>query len=65
MNRRTAAGLAWGVCSLSLALTTLSFVLMALILSLNTPVYYFWLDTIILVGFSVIGAIIASRLPIP
>jgi hypothetical protein len=63
MSNRTAAWLSWSLCALSLALTALSFLLMALILSLNTPAYYFWLDTIILVGFSVIGAIIASRLP--
>jgi hypothetical protein len=33
-------------------------------LSLNTPIYFFWLDlTVLSVGYSVIGAIIASRLP--
>jgi len=37
---------------------------MALILRLDTPVYFFWLYlTVIAMGYSVIGAIIASRLP--
>jgi hypothetical protein len=64
MSRRSAAWLAWAVCALSLALTALSFFLMALILRLDTPVYFFWLGlTVIAMGYSVIGAIIASRLP--
>ena len=54
----------WAVCALSLALTTLCFFLMALILRLDTSVYFFWLYlTVIAMGYSVIGAIIASRLP--
>src|SRR3712207_3283877 len=37
---------------------------MVLILRLNTPIYFFWLNlTVIAIGYSVIGAIIASRLP--
>jgi hypothetical protein len=37
---------------------------MALILSLNSPIYFFWLGlTVIAIGYSVIGTIIASRLP--
>jgi hypothetical protein len=52
------------VCALSLALTALSFLLIALNLSLNAPIYFYWLEsTVIAVGYSVIGAIIASRLP--
>jgi hypothetical protein len=52
------------VCALSLALTALSFLLIALILNLNTPIFFYWLEpTVIAVGYSVIGAIIASRLP--
>jgi hypothetical protein len=43
MSRRSAAWLAWAVCALSLALTALCFFLMALILRLDTPVYFFWL----------------------
>jgi len=64
MNIRTAVWLAWFVCALSLALTALSYLLVALILSLNAPIFFYWLEpTIIAVGYSVIGAIIASRLP--
>jgi hypothetical protein len=64
MSRRSAAWLAWAVCALSLALTALCFFLMALILRLDTPVYFFWLYlTVIAMGYSVIGAIIASHLP--
>jgi hypothetical protein len=59
-----AARLAWSVCALSLALTALSFLLIALLLSLNAPIYFYWLEpATIAVGYSVIGAIIASRLP--
>jgi hypothetical protein len=64
MSTRTAAWLAWAVCAISLAFTALCFLLMALNVSLNTPAYAFWPDlTSIAVGYSVIGAIIASRLP--
>jgi hypothetical protein len=64
MSYRTAAWFAWAVCALSLGLTALSFLLIALNVSLDTPVYFFWLDlTVLSVGYSVIGAIIASRLP--
>jgi hypothetical protein len=64
MSTRTAAWLAWAACALSLAFTALSFLLIALILSLNTPIYFFWLGlTVLAIGYSVIGAIIASRLP--
>ncbi len=64
MSTRAAAWLAWAVCALSLALTALCLLLIALILSLNTPIYFFWLNlTVLSVGYSAIGAIIASRLP--
>jgi hypothetical protein len=64
MSARAAAWLAWAVCAISLALTAFSFLLIALILSLNTPIYFFWVGlTVIAIGYSVIGAIIASRLP--
>ena len=63
MSRR-AAWVAWSVCALSLALTALNFLLIALNVSLKTPAYVFWPElTSIAVGYSVIGAIIASRLP--
>jgi hypothetical protein len=64
MSTRLAPWLAWAVCALSLALTALTFLLIALNLSLNAPIYFYWLEsTIIAVGYPVIGAIIASRLP--
>jgi hypothetical protein len=64
VSPRAAAWLAWSLCTLSLALTALSFLLIALILSLEFPAYFFWLTlTVLAVGYSVIGAIIASRLP--
>src|SRR5215211_4626399 len=64
MSTRTAAWLAWAVCALSLALIAFSFLLIALNLSLNAPIYFYWLEpTTIALGYSVIGAIIASRLP--
>jgi hypothetical protein len=64
LSTRTASWLAWAVCALSLALTALSFLLIVLILSLNASIYFYWLEpTTIAIGYSVIGAIIASRLP--
>ena len=63
-SRHTAAWLAWSLCALTLALTALSFLLIALILSLDAPIFFYWLEpTVIALGYSVIGAIIASRLP--
>src|SRR5215210_7205617 len=65
MSTRTVAWLAWAVCALSLAFTALCFLLIALNLSLNTPAYFFWPElTTLAIGYSVIGAIIASHLPI-
>src|ERR687886_206079 len=64
MNARAAAWLAWALCALSLILTAISFLLVALILSLNAPIFFYWLEpTVIAVGYSVIGAIIVLRLP--
>src|SRR5215203_4610287 len=64
MSSRTAAWLAWSLCALSLALTALNFLLIALILSLDAPIFFYWLEpTVVAVGYSVIGAIVASRLP--
>ena len=61
---RSASWLAWSVCTLSLALTAVSYLVIALDLSLDAPVYFYWLEpTTIAIGYSVIGAIIASRLP--
>jgi hypothetical protein len=64
MGARAATWLAWSVCAFSLGLTALSFLLIALNLSLNAPIYFYWLEpTTIAIGYAVIGAIIASRLP--
>src|SRR5919107_909110 len=63
-SQRLASWLAWAVCALSLAITALDFLLIAMNVSLKTPAYVFWPElTSIAVGYSVIGAIIASRLP--
>src|SRR5215213_4646518 len=65
MSRRTATWLAWSLCALSLALTALSLLLLALNRSdPNTHIYQYWqVDILVPVSFSIIGAIIASRLP--
>jgi hypothetical protein len=65
MSRRTtAARLAWSLCALSLTLTTLSLLLLALNLSHPDVHVYFWVEnTLVSASFSIIGAIIASRLP--
>src|ERR671916_3150992 len=63
-SQRLAYWLAWATCALSLTLTALNFLLIAMNVSLNTPAYVFWPElTSLAVGYSVIGAIIASRLP--
>ena len=64
MSTSAASWLAWSVCALSLALTVLSVLLIALNLSLNAPIYFYWLEPMaIAIGYSIIGAIVASRLP--
>ena len=64
MSRRTAAWLAWSMCALSLTFTALSLLLLALNLSHPDVHVYFWVEnTLVSVSFSIIGAIIASRLP--
>ena len=64
MNR-AASWLAWSLCGLSLVLTALSLFLFALNLSYSgAHVYDYWLQNAVqAVSFSIIGAIIASRLP--
>ena len=60
MSRSSAIWLAWYMCALSLALTALS--LLLLILNLDVYIYYNWLETtLVAVGYSAVGAIIASR----
>src|SRR5215218_8626615 len=65
MSTRAAAWLAWSLCALSLALTALSLFLFALNLSYSgAHGYDYWLQNTVQAGsFSIIGAIIASRLP--
>src|SRR5215210_8431515 len=64
ISRPFAFWLSWAVCALSLTLTALNFLLIALNVSLDTPAYVFWPElTSIAVGYAVIGVIIASRLP--
>jgi hypothetical protein len=57
MSTPAASWLAWFVCALSLALTVLSGLLIALNLSLNAPIYFYWLEPMaIAIGYSIIGA---------
>src|SRR5215218_10159744 len=64
MSGRTAGWLAWSAWALSWALAALSYLLIALLLQSNTPIYYYWLETsMVAVGYSTVGAIVASRLP--
>jgi cytochrome b subunit of formate dehydrogenase len=64
MSGRTAAWLAWTACALSLALTALTVLLIVLLLCSDTPIYYYWLETsMVALGYSTVGAIVASRLP--
>ena len=65
MSHRTAAWLAWLMCALSLTLTVVSLLLLALNLSHpKTHIYEFWLEnTVLPISYSIIGAILASRLP--
>jgi hypothetical protein len=64
MSHRAAAQLAWSACAFSLTLTALTVLLIALLLRSDTPIYYYWLETsMVAVGYSTVGAIVASRLP--
>jgi hypothetical protein len=65
MSPRAASWLAWSLCGLTLTLTALSLLLFALNFSHSVAhVYTYWLENAVLaVSFSIIGAIIASRLP--
>ena len=65
MSGRSASWLAWSACALSLALTALSLLLLSLtLLHSDTPVYFYWLETsMVALGYSTVGAIVASRLP--
>jgi hypothetical protein len=64
MSGRSASWLAWSACALSLALTALTGLLIVLLLRSDTPIYYYWLETsMVALGYSTVGAIVASRLP--
>jgi hypothetical protein len=64
MSGRAASGLAWSACAFSLALTGLTVLLIVLLLRSDAPIYYYWLETsMVAVGYSTVGAIVASRLP--
>jgi hypothetical protein len=64
MSGRTASWLAWSACAFSLALTALTVLLIVLLLRSDTPIYYYWLETsMVAVGYSTVGAIVAGRLP--
>jgi hypothetical protein len=67
MSRRTVAWIAWSFCALSLTLTALTLLLLALNLTHSVAhLYDYWLDnTLLAVSFSIIGAIIATRVPDP
>jgi hypothetical protein len=64
MGGRTASWLAWSASALSLALTAITVLLIVLLIRSDTPIYYYWLETsMVAVGYSTVGAIVASRLP--
>ena len=65
MSARAARWLAWVMCALSLVLTMLSLWLLILNLSHpNVPGYLYWAeDTLLAVGYSTVGAVVASRRP--
>src|SRR5918995_1235771 len=64
MSYRTAAWLAWAVWALSIALTALALLLLALNLSHpNTHIYDYWFDNTTVVITATVGAIVASRRP--
>ena len=65
MSKRTATWLAWSICALSLALTALSLLLIALILSYpNVHIFEYWLETTVApAAFPTVGAVIVSRHP--
>ncbi len=64
MSYRTATWLAWAVWVLSIALTALALLLLALNLSHpNTHIYDYWFDNTTIVITVTVGAIVASRRP--
>jgi hypothetical protein len=65
VSERTASLVAWSMWVLSLALTALSLLLLILTLShAGVPIYSSWLEeTLIAMGCSTVGAVVASRRP--
>jgi hypothetical protein len=65
LSTRAASWLAWTISVLSMALTALSLWLLLLGLSRpNVPVYPYWAEgTLLAVGYSTVGAVVASRRP--
>jgi type VI protein secretion system component VasK len=64
MSPRTAAWLAWSLWAISLTLTALSLLLLALNLSHpNTHIFDWWFGNTLVVIDVTVGAIVASRRP--
>jgi len=65
INARAAALMAWSACLVSLTLTALSLLLLALNLSHpDVPIYPYWAEgTLLAVGYTTVGAVVASRRP--
>jgi hypothetical protein len=65
LGTRAASWLAWTMWALSMALTVLSLWLLVLGISRpNVPVYPYWAEgTLLAVGYSTVGAVVASRRP--
>ena len=65
MSARAAARLAWSLCAVSLALTVLGLLLLVTSRSYGVAqIFHYWLlNTVIAIGFSMVGAVIAPRLP--
>ena len=65
LSARATSWLAWTMWALSTALTMLSIWLLVLGLSRpNVPVYPYWAEgTLLAVGYSTVGAVVASRRP--
>jgi hypothetical protein len=65
MSARAAARLAWSLCAVSLALTVLGLLFLVTSRSYGVAqIFHYWLvNTVIAIGFSTVGAVIAPRLP--
>jgi PAS domain S-box-containing protein len=65
MSPREAAWLAWYMCAVSLVLTVLGLLLLVMSQSrTGAPAYDYWLvNTVVAISFSIVGGMIASRLP--